>query len=311
MRAIRRLWPFRHLGLKLLSLGLAVLLWIVVSGEETVERGLRVPLELQQFPSGLELQGEPPSNVDVRVRGASGTLGRLSPGDVVAVLDLRGARLGRRLFHLTSDQVRVPSGVDVVQVSPATVALVFENSATREVPVAPAIDGKPAPGYVVGRIAAEPKTVEIVGPESSVNRATEVLTEPVSVAGAQAPVVETVSIGLVDPALRLKTTRAATVTVQIVPAPLERTIHNVPVHLRNLPPRLSAQSVPSAVTVELRGGRSALGQVTVDDVTSFVDLAGLGSGEYMLTVRVDAPPDVGVVRVEPPTVQVRIVAGKD
>ena len=49
-------WPFRHLGLKLLSLGLAVSLWMVVSGEETVERGLRVPLELQQFPSGMELQ---------------------------------------------------------------------------------------------------------------------------------------------------------------------------------------------------------------------------------------------------------------
>ena len=37
---------------------LAVLLWMVVAGEETVERGLRVPLELQQFPAGLELQGE-------------------------------------------------------------------------------------------------------------------------------------------------------------------------------------------------------------------------------------------------------------
>ena len=69
------MWPFRHLGLKLLSFGLAVSLWMVVAGEETVERGLRVPLELQQFPSGLELQSEPPSTVDVRVRGASSALG--------------------------------------------------------------------------------------------------------------------------------------------------------------------------------------------------------------------------------------------
>ena len=42
---------------------------MVVAGEQTVERGLRVPLELQQFPAGLELQGEPPALVDVRVRG--------------------------------------------------------------------------------------------------------------------------------------------------------------------------------------------------------------------------------------------------
>ena len=91
-----------------------------VAGEETVERGLRVPLELQQFPAGLELQGEPPTLVDVRVRGASGTLEPRRAGDIVAVLDLRGARPGRRLFQLTPEQVRVPFGVEVVQVTPST-----------------------------------------------------------------------------------------------------------------------------------------------------------------------------------------------
>ena len=104
------LWPFRHFGLKVLSLALAVLLWGVIAGEETVERGLRVPLELQQFPAGLELDGEAPSLVDVRVRGASATLSRMGSGDVVAVLDLRTARPGRRLYQLTPEQVRTPFG---------------------------------------------------------------------------------------------------------------------------------------------------------------------------------------------------------
>ena len=100
------IWPFRHLGLKVLSVVLALLLWMIVSGEETVERGLRVPLELQQVPAGLELTGEVPATVDVRVRGASGTLSRVSTGDVVAVLDLRSARSGRRLFPLTPERDR-------------------------------------------------------------------------------------------------------------------------------------------------------------------------------------------------------------
>ena len=158
------IWPFRHLGLKVLSLGLALLLWMVVSGEETVERGLRVPLELLQVPAGLELTGEVPATVDVRVRGASGTLSRVSTGDVVAVLDLRTARSGRRLFPLTPDQVRVPFGVEVVQVQPSAIAMAFESSASRQVPVVPAVDGRPAPGYVVGQMTADPKTVEVIGP---------------------------------------------------------------------------------------------------------------------------------------------------
>ena len=35
-------------------------------------------------------------------------------------------------------------------------------------PIVPAIDGDPAPGFVVGRVSAEPPTVEIVGPENRV-----------------------------------------------------------------------------------------------------------------------------------------------
>ena len=60
------IWPFRHLGLKVLSVVLALLLWMIVSGEEIVERGLRVPLELQQVPVGLELTGEVPATGSTR-----------------------------------------------------------------------------------------------------------------------------------------------------------------------------------------------------------------------------------------------------
>ena len=303
--------PFKHFGLKLLSVGLAVLLWTFVSGEQTVERGVRVSLELQQFPPGLEIQGEPPSTVDVRVRGASGTLGRVSPGDIVAVLDLRAARAGRRLFHLTPEQVRVPFGVEVVQVTPPTVALLFEHSATRQVPVVPAVDGKPAAGYIVGKASADPATVEVIGPESAIERVTEALTEPVSVAGARERVRETVTLGLLDPALRLKTTRAAMVTVQVLPAPLERTVRDRPVHLRNLGSNLTAQAVPSVVAVGLRGSREVLNRVEPDDITAYVDLAGLGSGEYQLTGKADVSRDVGITHVEPAVVQVQITSAKN
>jgi YbbR domain-containing protein len=302
-------WAFRHLWLKVLSVGLALLLWMVVAGEEMVERGLRVPLELLQVPSGIELLGDVPTTVDVRVRGASGTLSRVGQGDVVAVLDLRTAKSGRRLFPIGPDQVRVPYGVQVVQVMPSAVALAFEASASRQVPVVPSVDGRPAAGYVVGPMTAEPPSVEVIGPESMVKRVAEVLTEPVTVTGAKEAVRETVSLGVLDPSLRLKSARAL-VTVQVVPAPLERTLRNRPVHLRNVASTLEAQAVPSQVDLAIRGNRDALNRVGSDDVVAYVDLAGLGPGQYSLTVHADAPPDAGVTRVEPASVQVRITSGK-
>jgi len=305
------IWPFRHIGLKVLSVVLAVMLWMVIAGEETVERGLRVPLELQQFPPGLELLGDVPTTADVRVRGPAGTLSRLSPGEIVAVVDLRGARAGERLFHLTPEQVRVPFGVEVVQVTPPTVAVAFETAASRSVVIKPAIEGRPAAGYVVGRITADPPEVEVVGPETAVRRVAEALTEPVKVTGAQRDVSETVTVGTIDPSLRLKTLRTALVTVQIVPAPLEQTVRDRPVHLRNLGPNLSAIVMPSDVDVTLRGNREALSRIQPDDATAFVDLSGLGEGEYTLTVHADSLRDAGVARIEPAAIKVRISSARN
>jgi YbbR domain-containing protein len=308
---MRAVWPFRHLGLKLLSVALAVLLWMVIAGDETVERGLRVPLELQQFPPGLELLGEVPTTADVRVRGASSALSRLAPGEIFAVLDLRGAREGERLFHLTPEQVRVPFGVEVVQVTPPTVAVVFEKTASHVVPIRPAVEGQPAPGFVVGGITADPSTVEIVGPARAVARATEALTEPVSVADARQQVQESVTVGTLDPALRVRTLRSTTVTVQIVPAPLERTVHERPVHLLNLAPNLTAMAMPSTVEITLRGDEEVFTRMEPDDTTAFVDLAGLGAGEYTLTVRAEISHNAGVTRIEPAAIQVRISRAKN
>ena len=49
---------FRHLGLKVVSVALAALLWLLVSGEQIVERALRIPLEFTNLPAQLELVGD-------------------------------------------------------------------------------------------------------------------------------------------------------------------------------------------------------------------------------------------------------------
>jgi YbbR domain-containing protein len=211
------MWPFGNLGLKALSVGVAVLLWMVVSGEAQVERGLRVPLELQQMPSGLELQSELPALVDVRVRGGSTTLSRVAAGDIVTVLDVHTARPGQRLFQLTPEQVRVPFGVQVLQISPASVVMVFETTATKVVPVVPSVEGTPAAGFVVGNKTIDPQTVEVTGPASAVRNVAAATTEPVSVAGAREAVNDRVTVGFFDPTLRLKDPRPAVVHVEIIP----------------------------------------------------------------------------------------------
>jgi hypothetical protein len=59
--------PFRNLGLKVLAIALASLLWLTVAGQHIVERSLRVPLEFRNIPKSLEIVGNTPDTIDVRV----------------------------------------------------------------------------------------------------------------------------------------------------------------------------------------------------------------------------------------------------
>ncbi len=301
-----RYHPFAHFGLKLISVALAVLLWMMVAVQRSpVERGLRIPLELQNLPPNLELVDAPQESVDVRMRGAADVLSGLAPGDVVATIDLSAAQPGRRLFHLSPDRVRAPFAVEVTQVAPSSLVLRFEPSATRIVPVHPAVEGEPAPGYIVGDVQADPSTVEVIGPESELRRVSEAITEPVWVGSANAPVRASVPLGVPEAGVRLKTVRTATVRVDVVQAPVERHL-TVAVQLRNLAAGLTATAEPTSVSVRARGTRAALDALRDSAVAAYVDLEGIREGDYGLPVRLDSPPGVGVDRPEPAVIHIHV-----
>jgi len=298
--------PFRNLGLKVLAVALASLLWLTVAGQHIVERSLRVPLEFRNIPKSLEIVGNAPDTIDVRVRGSSAVLTRLQPGEIVAVLDVSGARTGSRLFQVRADEVRAPFGVEVTQVVPSTLALELERSARRRVPINAAVDGQPAPGFVMGTKTVEPPAVEVVGPESRVRQITEATTEPVSIKGARARVRDTVNVGVIDSAVHLVLPQTAQVIVDIWPAPVERQVSDVPIRWRNLPAGLSAQLSPNLTRVTIRGTKELVSGLRPDAILAYVDLAGLGAGRYNLRIQVDQTERFGVDAIDPPLVTVTI-----
>jgi YbbR domain-containing protein len=302
-----RIHPFAHTGLKVVSVVLAVLLWLMVSSQRaSVERGLRIPLELQNLPDNLEMVEPPQESVDVRVRGTADTLGRLVAGDLVATVDLSSAQSGRRLFHLAPERVKAPFAVVVTHVAPSSVAIRFEPAATRIVPIQPSLEGEPAAGFMVGRISADPPTVEVVGPESLMRRVTEAITEPVWVGSAKADLRSTVNVGVADQGVRLKNARSAIIAVTIVPAPEERHVTHVPVRARNLASGLTARITPASVSVRVRGSKDVIGKLRDAAVVAYVDLEGIGEGDYGLPVRLEPLVSVGIDQLDPPIVSIHV-----
>jgi YbbR domain-containing protein len=283
-----------NIPLKLVSLGLAAMLWFVIAGEKTSEMGVSAPLELQNFPKDLEVTGEPVDNVEVRLRASPGIIQRIGPGDVSAQLDLAGLQEGEHIVHLTDKSIRMPFGVKVVKITPSLLTLNLERTLQKVVPVRPRLVGRPAAGFEVGEVRADPAEVRIAGPRSRVQEVESAFTEPLSIDGAQAGVSDVVNMGLDDPLLRVLGSPRVRATVRIREVEGERTLDAVPVEVRG---GEGGAVRPAAVRVAVAGPASLLRTLTAGDVHAFVDLAGAAGGEAP-PVSVDLAPGHAGLRVK-------------
>ena len=210
--------PFRNLGLKVLALGLGGLLWFTLSGQQ-VERTIRAPIEYVNKPPALEIEGDLTDTVFVHVRGTDSQIGRITPGDIHALIDLAGFNaVTRGTFALPKEQIVVPFGVEVLRVDPPEVTLTLERSGSWVVPVVPDIVGTPAAGFVRGAVKVDPATVEVIGPESQGKLLDHATTARIAIEGATAAVTQTVNITVPGSSLRLRGSFAAHVTIAIVRA---------------------------------------------------------------------------------------------
>ncbi len=116
-----REWVFANWWLKLLALGLSFLLWTIYSTEPVAEVGYVVPIEFRNVPANLEISGDVPAQVHVRVRGRSILVRRLTPADLAISVDLSHAQVGEAAFQLTPDHVAAPYGVTVLGVAPSLI----------------------------------------------------------------------------------------------------------------------------------------------------------------------------------------------
>lgn len=296
-----------NLPLKIASLVLAGLLWFVIAGEKTAEIGLEIPVELRNVPQELALLGDPANRVEVRLRASPGLLQSLTPGDVHALLDLSGVRAGERILHLPPEAIQVPFGVEVVKVVPSMLTLHFEPLVERLVPVRPRVEGEPAPGFELAAVETQPPSIRVAGPESLVRAAKGATTEPVSVAGATAPVSAVAAAGIEDGQLRILGERHVRVTVQVRERYGERRMEGLAIEVRG-----AAGSVrPARVDLSLRGPEALLEELTPEGVRAFVDAARPdGNGMLDVSVELTGPFHVlEVVAVEPARVALRSGGG--
>jgi YbbR domain-containing protein len=110
-----------NLGLKVLSLFLAMVLWLFVAAGKEAEIGLSLQIVFAHLSPGLAIVNGPPARIDVRLAGPRILLLKLKAERLPVLLDLQGIREGTTAFPAVEMAIRVPDGVRVTRVTPAAI----------------------------------------------------------------------------------------------------------------------------------------------------------------------------------------------
>lgn len=223
MADLFRRYVLHNFGLKVISVGMAAALWWAVARDPEAEVAVEVPIEFHHIPDNLEISSEHIPVAQIRVRGPGRVVRQVRPSDVHAEIDLTGSKPGERTFDLSSEQVRQPRDLDVVQVVPSQLHLTFDDRLTREVEVHARVVGTFAQGYRIERVLVAPAKIAISGPQKRVEAVEAVITDPVDVSGTMGRGTFITHAYVSDPLVQVVRPEAIRVTVimEKIPSPTD------------------------------------------------------------------------------------------
>jgi YbbR domain-containing protein len=303
VRRLLRMIFVENLGLKLVSLVLAITVFVLVRGEKDAQTSGFVKV-IYGYPSDRVLVTDAPDRVRLLVRGPWSRVNRFNERDLDPIrIDLGAAVSGE--FKFQDDMIKLPFGLRVASFNPPSVKLEFEPRITRAIPVAPSLEGTPAAGYRVEATDLEPSAASVTGAQSVLATITHVGTDLVRISGAHGPVTRVVSLARLPQHAEFVDDAKVRVAVRIVPELGERTVSRLPVQAVGGPAPFRIE--PPTVDVLVQGPRAALEALQLTSIVPSVDVRDLGAGpqgSYLRPVTVGGLADDFSATARPASVRV-------
>jgi YbbR domain-containing protein len=207
-------YVLHNFWLKVLSLLLAAGLWWRISPDaQPAVVVLHSPIVFQHVPPHLEISTDSVPEAQIRVRGPERLIRQLQPNEVQAEIDLSEAKAGERTFDLTSQQVRHPSDVRIVQVVPSQVHLAFDTRLTREVEIRPRVTV--AEDEQIAKMEVDPPMITITGPRRHVENIDAAITDTLDATGTKGTAVFSTNVYVPDQLVQVVQPLSIRVTVTV------------------------------------------------------------------------------------------------
>lgn len=269
---------FENLTLKLVALILAIIIWSLVVGEKRSEVRLTVPLELRNLPARLEITEQTAAQVEVTVRGFSSAVKQLAPDEIDVYIDLSSVVEGPNSFALFPEDIRMPVGATVLQVSPSHIDIILEAVGDKAVAVKPMTRGIPADGYSLEKVTTEPKVVTITGSRRILNTITQIETEQIAVDNITQDMVKKAKLKL--PAgvrIEKEEERTVSVSIPVTPKMTDVFIENIPLTVGEDEKRQYTLA-PQTIAAVIHGPELELSKMSPNDIPVVIETQELPEG---------------------------------
>ena len=293
----------RNMGLRLISIALAIGLWIFVNaGQHESLKQFTVPVVYHGLPHGFMIVNQHPELVTIQVSGPRTLLSLIDPNRVPLRLDLSGAGVGQASFKVGPDAFTLPRQTTVQSILPSQIVLDIDHVVTRNVPVHLVTVGKLAEGYRLAVSEIAPPSITLLGPSHELARTDQVDTEAMDVEGLNAS--SSSVLGLAMPAGHIKIDPdEVTVRVSVAPVIGDREFRGVPINVRNSDWRYKVD--PNRAIVDVRGPMPDLAKLDLSN-SVYAEADGMTPGLHTLALQISLPEGIELVRQTPVRVKVRM-----
>lgn len=113
----------RNLTLRILSVGVALCIWSFTAISRETRYDLVLPVELRYTPPGYALDSQPPREIRFTLSGPSILIDGARRSNAVLILNLRGISSGKTVFSHLETNLKLPEGVSVTRISPASIEI--------------------------------------------------------------------------------------------------------------------------------------------------------------------------------------------
>ncbi len=177
---------FDNWGIKLVSLGLSLTLWVFVTSKGKTEMTLTVPLELRNIPQNMAVVGNVAGSMEVRIQGQERALRDITVGDkMVGIIDLSMTKAGENLVHISPDDIKLPADVNVTHMSLSEIIVKLEPLVRKTFRLDPVLHGVPAAGHRLAKIIVIPPRVTVEGPKNLMTALSRLQTMPIDIQDAK------------------------------------------------------------------------------------------------------------------------------